>query len=94
MKNDFNQKYINLMKGKISHFSLGEMTFLLENLNSFGINTLYIQKSDNYYYCKVDNMTVEVYYRKKRDEELEKWNTIHRKIKENKENKECKGDIE
>ena len=90
MRDNFNQRYISLMKGKVSNFSLGEINFLLENLDGFEINTLCIQKNDNYYCCKVDDMTVEVYHRKKRDEELEKWNTIHRKIKEN---KECKGDI-
>lgn len=55
------------MKGKVSNFSLGEITFLLENLNSFEINTLCIQKSDNYYYCKVDDMTVEAYHKKNKN---------------------------
>lgn len=86
MRDNFNQRYISLMKGKVSNFSLGEITFLLENLNGFEINTLYIQKSDNYYCCKVDDMTVEVYHRKKRDEELERYN-IMRRIKEDKERK-------
>ena len=64
VRDNFNQRYISLMKGKISNFSLGEITFLLENLNGFEINTLCIKKSDNYYYCKVDDMTVEAYHKK------------------------------
>ena len=53
MRDNFNQRYISLMKGKVSNFSLSEITFLLENLNGFEINTLCIQKRDNYYYLQI-----------------------------------------
>ena len=53
-----------LLNGKIVDISYNELIPIIKNINFMGINTLMIQQSDDGYYIKVDDKTVEYYKRK------------------------------
>lgn len=63
-----NYEYINdyvedLRNGKIVIIPIEDVTYILTNLNEFGINTLYVQQSYarnniEMYCCKVDKVTI------------------------------------
>ena len=59
-----------LLNGKIIDVSYNELIPIIKNINLMGINTLMIQQSDDGYYIKVDDITVEYYNRKSGDNEL------------------------
>lgn len=62
MKN--NSKFIDMMRGGIVKFSQYELWTILLHQNELKINTLNIQKtSDGYFYCCVDELTREGYYK-------------------------------
>lgn len=65
IKSIFDSRYKKLMDGKIESFSFGEISYLLDNLDIYRINTLCIQKADNKFYCAVDTLTVQQYKRDK-----------------------------
>lgn len=60
-----NKEFIEMMNGGFGEFSSYEVWSILVNLNSLGINTLFIQQNiDGKYYCTVDEKTT-IEYRKK-----------------------------